>query len=70
VQICSVCSMGAGYSFCSVFAFLTIFFKTIENMGITYQTTNIYTHTYTRSSKKKATILNYCNYVNYYLKII
>jgi hypothetical protein len=30
----------------------------------------IKTYIYTGASKKNATILNYCNYVNYYLKTI
>jgi hypothetical protein len=29
-----------------------------------------YEHEYTGSSEKNDTILNYCNYVNYYLKTI
>jgi hypothetical protein len=42
VQICDVCSVGVGCSFCSVFAFLTVFFKTTENIGINFRRSNIY----------------------------
>jgi hypothetical protein len=50
VRNCGVGSVGAGCSFCSVFTFLTIFFKTIENIEITFQTTNIYIYIYIYSA--------------------
>jgi hypothetical protein len=42
VQSCGMCAVGVGCSFCSVFPFSTIFFKTVEGIGIIFQRNYIY----------------------------
>jgi hypothetical protein len=47
-----------------------IFVMESQPVSCEVRTENLNSRLYTESSKKNATILNYTNYVNYYLKTI